>query len=148
MAEGTGFKLVIADPYFANASESARAAVKRHLLCSGKVYYDVVDAIEKAGLRDVVAVTRVEQIAPFPYHEVRDADKNFPNAEVAWVQEEHMNMGPWTYVQPRIETAVKGHRGDIRVRYFGRGPSAVAATGSHKISHDELHAFLHACTTL
>ncbi len=140
MAEGTKFQVVIGDTHF--SSPAAAAKVKRHVLCSGKVYYEIIDQLEKSGLRDIVAVTRVEQISPFPFHEIRAEDNKYPkSAELVWVQEEHMNMGPWTYVQPRIETAVRERRGvNFRVRYIGRAPAAAAATGSHHTHAGEVVA--------
>lgn len=140
----TKFQVVIGDPYFSDATMSRTSKVRRHIMCSGKVYYEIIEQIEKAGLRDVVAVTRLEQVSPFPFQEVRNEDARYPNAELVWVQEEHMNMGPWTYVQPRIETAVKEKRGDsFRVRYIGRAPSAAAATGSGKVHTEEQQCLVH-----
>jgi 2-oxoglutarate dehydrogenase E1 component len=148
LEEGTAFRPVIGD---ATAAADA-AAVKRHVLCSGKVYFDLVDALEKAGpeVRKAVAVTRVEMIAPFPMRAVAAEDAKYPNAtETVWAQEEHMNMGPWVYAGPRAETAVRQNRGkDHRVRYIGRAPAAAAATGSGKVHTQELEAFLNEVVTL
>ncbi len=141
MDEGTAFRPVIADPAVEDPSK-----VTRHILCSGKVYFDIVEALNKAGpeVRQRVAVTRVEQIAPFPSRAVAAVDASYPNAtETVWAQEEHMNMGPWSYAGPRTETAVAGLRGkDHRVRYIGRAPAAAAATGSGAVHAQELEQFL------
>jgi len=92
----------------------------------------------------------VEQIAPFPSRAVQAEDARYPNAvDTVWAQEEHMNMGPYTYAGPRAETATKVNRGDNhRVKYVGRPPAAAAATGSGKVHAQELENFLAELTTL
>ncbi len=86
----------------------------------------------------------VEQVAPFPYHEFIKNVKQFENAELFWVQEEHMNQGFWNYVKPRIESAMKfdGQLKRAHVEYIGRGPSGASATGHHDVHEKELQAFL------
>jgi len=103
--------------------------VQRILLCSGKIYYELFQERERLGLNNV-AITRVEQIAPFPFDKIKDEIKRFPNAEIYWVQEEPMNMGCWTYVEPRIRTVLQTV-GDVRQSpgYIGRNASAAPATG-------------------
>ena len=113
--------------------------VKKVIFCSGKVYYDLVKEREKKGLEGEVAITRLEQICPFPYDGVIDELTKYPNAQVTWVQEEHKNMGAWSYVQPRFETAV-GHK--FRVNYVGRNVSPSPATGNKSKHYAELKAFL------
>jgi 2-oxoglutarate dehydrogenase E1 component len=113
--------------------------IRRVLLCSGKVYYDLLRHREDSHNRDVV-IGRVEQICPFPFFDVRAMVDKYPNAEVVWVQEEAMNSGAWSYVEPRIETALK-HR-SIRARYVGRRPSASPATGNSMLHDMELKEFL------
>ena len=78
------------------------------------------------GLMDRIAIARVEQICPFPYDGVTSEMAKYPNAKVTWVQEEHKNMGAWSYVQPRFETAT-GHK--IKIAYVGRNVSPSPATG-------------------
>lgn len=136
LAEGTHFRPVIGDDHV-NPSK-----VKRHVICSGKVYFDIIEHLEKAGVRDQVAVTRIEQISPFPFAEVEAEDKKYSHADIIFVQEEHMNFGPYSYIAPRIETAVKGHRHNVRVPYVGRPPAAAPATGAGKIHSAELANFL------
>ena len=83
-------------------------------------------------------------MAPFPYHSFLENVKNFPNAQLFWVQEEHMNQGCWTYVQPRIEAAMKmgSLNKQAHVEYVGRNSSAATATGHHDVHDNELEAFL------
>jgi len=87
-----------------------------------------------------VAITRVEQISPFPFDKVKKEGDRFKNAEVVWCQEEPKNAGAWAYVQPRIETALRG-TSDARPSYAGRGPSAAVSTG-YKDVHDKEQAKL------
>jgi 2-oxoglutarate dehydrogenase E1 component len=105
--------------------------VKRVLLCSGKVYYDLVEqrSAEKA---NEVAVLRIEQLYPFPADQLRrELDKYRRASEWVWVQEESMNMGAWTYMESRLRTL--GHP----CEYVGRDASASPATGSHSIHKRE-----------
>jgi 2-oxoglutarate dehydrogenase E1 component len=116
--------------------------VKKVLICSGQVYYDLIAERQKLKSEDVAIIT-LEQIAPFPYKELYEAIKPYSNAQITWTQEEHMNQGCWGYVEPRINNLLK--KGGIksnRVSYVGRNPSSASATG-HQLTHDkELHSLL------
>jgi len=122
--------------------ESVKAPedIKRVVICSGQVYYDLIKEREKKGADDVV-ICRVEQIAPFPWdHVERWADK-YPNADFKWCQEEHFNMGAWFYVAPRINRVLmKVER--PAVEYAGRAPSASTATGHLGAHNREYAAFM------
>lgn len=111
--------------------------VRRVLMCTGKVYYDLIKGREERGLDDV-AIVRVEQISPFPFDFVAEQSALYPDAELVWVQEEPQNMGCWTYVRPRIWSAVR-HFNDTkkRVGYAGRNASASPATGHNKVHQAE-----------
>lgn len=127
MAEGTQFHRLL--PESTPEKLVADENVKRLVLCSGKVYYDLLQEREARGIDDV-ALVRVEQIAPFPFDKVAEQAAKYKNAEVAWVQEEPQNMGFWTYVSPRIETALnKINNDDRRPLYVGRTAAASPATG-------------------
>ena len=109
-------------------------AVRRIIFCSGQVYYNLLNARNANDIQDV-AITRVEQISPFPYDLLaREADK-YPKAEIVWAQEEPMNAGAWTYVQPRIRSALNtlssSHK-NVDAQYAGRCASASTATGNKK----------------
>ncbi|MBI1215538.1 MAG: 2-oxoglutarate dehydrogenase E1 component [Alphaproteobacteria bacterium] len=106
--------------------------VKRVVICSGKVDYDLLDAREKHGLKNV-AVVRLEQLYPFPEKPLADELKKYPNAEIIWCQEEPQNQGGWTFVDRRIESVLTGikHKAGRPV-YVGRAEAAAPATGSHK----------------
>ena len=103
--------------------------IKRVVLCSGKVYYDLYDAREAAG-RDDVYILRVEQLYPFPARTLMHEMGRFANADVVWCQEEPKNMGAWTFIEPNIEW-VLDHLGNAckHPRYAGRPASASTATG-------------------
>jgi 2-oxoglutarate dehydrogenase E1 component len=103
--------------------------IKRVVLCSGKVYYDLYETREERGIDDVV-ILRVEQLYPVPARTLIEEVGRFKNAEVVWCQEEPKNMGAWTFMEPNLEwvlehCAVKAQR----PRYAGRPASASTATG-------------------
>ena len=104
--------------------------VRRILMCSGKIYYDLIARRKELAL-DNVAIVRVEQIYPYPEKQIRDLVHRYPlTAEVVWVQEEPRNMGAWRFVQERLDPML-GESGR-NVYYVGRKPSASPATGSYK----------------
>jgi 2-oxoglutarate dehydrogenase E1 component len=103
--------------------------IRRVVLCSGKVYYDLFETREAAKRNDVYLL-RVEQLYPFPARGLIEQLKRFPNAEIVWCQEEPKNMGAWTYIEHNIEW-VLDHLTPKRKgpRYAGRPASASTATG-------------------
>ena len=118
------FESAIGDPQAAGA--------ERAILCSGKVYYDLLAARAETGAP--AAIVRLEQLAPFPVAELRAALDALPAAtDVLWVQEEPRNMGAWAYVSERFGELRRG----TALRYVGRPPSASPATGSAEIFHEE-----------
>ncbi|GHA24445.1 2-oxoglutarate dehydrogenase subunit E1 [Devosia pacifica] len=116
--------------------------IRRVILCSGKVYYDLLEDREKRGINDVYLL-RVEQLYPFPAKAVLDEVNRFANAEVVWCQEEPKNMGAWSFIQPYVEWVLDqlGRTGQ-RVRYVGRPASASTATGLMRTHLAQLQAFL------
>ncbi len=119
------------------------ARIKRVVMCTGKVYYDLYDAREKEGLDDVYLM-RLEQLYPFPARALIDELGRFSKAEMVWCQEEPKNMGGWSFVEPNIEW-VLDHIGAKhgRARYAGRAASAATATGQASKHLEELKAFTH-----
>ncbi|KAH8825079.1 2-oxoglutarate dehydrogenase E1 component [Flagelloscypha sp. PMI_526] len=118
--------------------------IRRHILCSGQVYQTLIAERKAKGYNDV-AISRVEQISPFPYDLVAPHLDQYPNADLLWCQEEPMNNGAWSYIGPRIATAAENteHHKDKYPYYAGRGPTSSVATGS-KIQHKkEIEQFLH-----
>ncbi len=108
------------------------AAVKRVVLCSGKIYYDLLEERNARGAADVT-IMRLEQLYPFPTLALAQELKKYPQAEVIWCQEEPANMGAWTFVDRRIEAVLSmlGMTPD-RPRYVGRPEAASPAVGLHK----------------
>lgn len=115
--------------------------IKRVVICSGKVYYDLLAERDKRGLEDVY-ILRLEQFYPFPAHSMVTELSRFKDAEVIWCQEEPKNQGAWTFVEPNIEWVLsKIDAKHSRPRYAGRNASASPATGlakSHKAEQDAL----------
>ena len=108
---------------------TAPAKVRRVVLCTGKVYYDLLQAREDKVIDDV-AIVRVEQLYPWPKETIAKELAKYKNAEVVWCQEEPANMGYWTFVDRRIEYALEGL--DVKSKrpiFAGRSPAASPATG-------------------
>jgi 2-oxoglutarate dehydrogenase E1 component len=105
------------------------AKMRRVVICSGKVYFDLYEERENRGIDDIYLL-RVEQLYPFPLKAMCELLNRFPGAEIVWCQEEPQNMGAWTFAEPRIQAVLDvikaGHR---NVRYAGRPASASTATG-------------------
>jgi len=125
---GTHFKRVYLED--GPAKDNAEN-VKRLVLCTGKVYFDLITTRHKLELDDQIAIIRLEQIAPFPYDLVHEEVKRYKNAEYVWAQEEHKNMGAWAFVQPRFNSLFP--EASV-IKYAGRKPSASPATGN-KYTH-------------
>jgi len=124
MGPNTGFQLVI------NDDTVDPNQIRRLILCSGKVYYDLYQEREKRQLMDI-ALVRVEQFYPFPRQALIDALAAYhQNAEVIWCQEEPINMGAWTFMDRRLESVLEASQlRQKRPKCIGRRPAAAAATG-------------------
>ncbi len=116
--------------------------MRRVVMCSGKVYYDLYDAREQRGIDDVYLL-RLEQLYPFPVQALKQELERFPQAEMIWCQEEPKNMGSWMFVEPNIELVLRDI-GAIHTRpvYAGRPASAATATGLMSKHMAELEAFV------
>ncbi len=116
--------------------------IRRVVLCTGKVYYDLLEDREKRGVNDVYLL-RVEQLYPFPAKALLDELSRFKNAEIVWCQEEPKNMGAWAFVQPYIDWVLEqmGRPGE-RPRYVGRAAAAATAVGLMRTHLQQLQAFL------
>ncbi|KAJ9160071.1 hypothetical protein P3X46_025506 [Hevea brasiliensis] len=133
--QGTRFKRLIRDQ---NDHSDLEEGIRRLVLCSGKVYYELEEERNRLSEKDV-AICRVEQLCPFPYDLVQRELKRYPNAEIVWCQEEPMNMGAYSYIAPRLYTTMRTMgRGSFEdVKYVGRAPSASTATGFYSNHKDE-----------
>ena len=147
MARGTSFHRVMVDGAEAGCDVGgvqlvADDKIKRVILCSGKVYFDLVDARAKAG-RDDVYLLRLEQFYPWPLKTLTNVLARFANAELVWCQEEPKNMGGWSFVDPWLElTLGKMKIKAKRARYVGRPASASTAAGLMSRHLKELESFL------
>lgn len=104
-------------------------AVNRLVLCSGKIYYEMLEATSTAPEGNV-ALARIEQLYPFPAKKVEALLAKYKNvSDVLWVQEEPQNMGGWTFVRPRLENLLSDPK---KLRYVGRRDSGTTAEGSTK----------------
>lgn len=141
---GSFFRRVMWDDAQVGNSDTKLVAddkIKRVVICSGKVYYDLLAERDKRGIDDIY-ILRLEQFYPFPAHSMVTELDRFKEAEIVWCQEEPKNQGAWTFVEPNIEW-VLGKIGarHSRPRYAGRHASASPATGlasRHKAEQDAL----------
>ncbi|WP_119461704.1 2-oxoglutarate dehydrogenase E1 component [Rhodospirillaceae bacterium SYSU D60014] len=125
MAEGTSFHRVLWD----DAQPDADKDVKRVVLCSGKVYYDLFEERARRGSSNIYLM-RLEQLYPFPCKALTQELGRFPQAEIVWCQEEPKNMGAWSFAAPEVETLMAeiGSK-QRRLIYCGRPAAAAPATG-------------------
>jgi len=104
--------------------------IRKVVICSGKIYYDLIDAREKSKNKDVVIV-RLEQLYPFPAKTLASILKRYKNADFIWCQEEPKNMGGWNTVKNYIDRTLEMiNFKDINVKYVGRQASSSTATGN------------------
>ncbi|SHI97743.1 2-oxoglutarate dehydrogenase E1 component [Shimia gijangensis] len=115
--------------------------IKRVVLCSGKVYYDLLEERDNRGIDDVYLM-RIEQFYPFPAHSLIKELERFKGAEMVWCQEEPKNQGAWSFIEPNIEWALTRIKAKhTRPVYAGRPASASPATGlasQHKAQQEAL----------
>jgi 2-oxoglutarate dehydrogenase E1 component len=147
MAEGSSFHRVLWDDAelksgHTTATLKPAEQIRRVILCSGKVYYDLLEAREEQGVDDVY-ILRLEQFYPWPMKSLSTELARFPGAELVWCQEEPKNMGGWTFVDPWLElTLARLTVAAKRARYVGRPASASTAAGLMSRHNKELKTFL------
>jgi 2-oxoglutarate dehydrogenase E1 component len=123
------------DGHFQEVLDDPRppSSPRRLVMCSGKVFYDLIEARERDGVEDV-AVVRIEQLYPFNEALFSRLVEPYRNAEeVIWAQEETKNRGAWSYMLQRLLELLP----DRRIRYVGREPSASPATGSLRVHREQ-----------
>ena len=124
--------LVGADLSNTNLENQNIDEISRVIICSGKIYFDLIEEREKTKSKNVYII-RLEQLYPFPYEPLTLELKKFKKVEVVWCQEEPKNMGPWGFVSSRINNLLKKIQDNNQKLYFiGRRASAVPATGSYE----------------
>jgi 2-oxoglutarate dehydrogenase E1 component len=146
MGPGTSFHRVLWDDAQSREGEKIKLVaddkIRRVVLCSGKVYYDLYEGREAAGIDDVY-ILRVEQFYPFPARSLMTELGRFPKAEVVWAQEEPKNMGAWSFIEPNLEWVLDQVKAEhARPRYAGRPASAATATGLAKKHAQEQQSVL------
>ncbi|MFT4279321.1 MAG: 2-oxoglutarate dehydrogenase E1 component [Rhodopseudomonas sp.] len=146
LGSDTSFHRILLDDAQTQPDEKTKlvadAKIRRVVVCSGKVYYDLYDEREKRGIDDVYLL-RVEQLYPVPLKTLVHELSRFKDAELVWCQEEPRNMGGWHFIEPYLEWVQNQieakHR---RPRYAGRPASAATATGLMSKHLAQLKAFL------
>jgi 2-oxoglutarate dehydrogenase E1 component len=123
------------------------AQIKRVVLCTGKVYFDLMDEREKRN-ETRIQILRLEQLYPFPESVLADELRRFPNADLIWCQEEPKNQGAWTFLAPRLETTLDHLGRKDKAVYVGRPEYASTAAGLMSQHTAELKAFLNEALTL
>ncbi|KAI9884205.1 MAG: cis-prenyltransferase [Watsoniomyces obsoletus] len=124
------FQWIIPDPEHGSTINDPES-IERVILCSGQVYVALQKHRANKGIKDA-AITRIEQLNPFPWAQLKENLDRYPNAKnIVWCQEEPLNAGGWSFTQPRIETLLNSteHHNRKHVLYAGRNPSASVATG-------------------
>jgi 2-oxoglutarate dehydrogenase E1 component len=121
----------------------ADAKIRRVILCTGKVYYDLIERRQAQNLKDI-AIIRLEQLYPFPATYLKAELQRYPQAEFIWAQEEPQNMGAWTFIDRRLEGILKelGLKNN-RPLYRGRPEAAATATGSYQRHEQEQERLIH-----
>lgn len=146
LAKGTTFHRILYDDAQMQPNEATKLVpdekIRRIVLCSGKVYYDLYEEREKRGIDDIYLM-RVEQLYPVPLKALVAELSRFKKAEVVWCQEEPRNMGAWHFIEPYLEWVLNQVNGvSRRPRYVGRAASAATATGLMSKHQAQLKAFL------
>ena len=149
LGPGTSFHRLLWDNCETNKGEKIKLVrddrIRRVVICSGKVYYDLHEEREKRGIDDVYLL-RVEQLYPFPLKALVQELSRFKKAEVVWCQEEPKNMGAWNFVETYLEWVLEQVGGKSqRPRYAGRPAAAATATGLMSKHLAQLKAFLDEC---
>ena len=126
MGDGTTFHRVLWD----SGEVLPDDKIKRVVLCTGKIYYDLYEDRVKRGIKDVY-ILRMEQMFPFPHQVLLEELKRFPKAEIVWCQEEPRNMGAWTFMREPLEAVLaEMGRAGTPIAYIGRPAAASPATGN------------------
>ncbi|MBO0346468.1 2-oxoglutarate dehydrogenase E1 component [Roseibium limicola] len=145
MNQDSTFHRLLWDDAEMGSSETKLVAddkIRRVVMCSGKVYFDLLDEREKRGIDDVYLL-RVEQLYPFPKKALAHELNRFKNADMVWCQEEPKNMGSWFFVEPYIEWVLEQIGAKVkRPVYAGRNAMASTATGLMSAHLAQLQAFL------
>jgi 2-oxoglutarate dehydrogenase E1 component len=146
MGPGTSFHRVLWDDAEWKPGSSVKLKadkdIRRVVLCTGKVYYDLFEERERRGIEDV-QLLRLEQLYPYPEETLEKELMRFRKSDFLWVQEEPKNMGAWSFLSPLLdESLTRIGATSPRFRYAGRKAAASPATGLYSTHNEELKAFL------
>ena len=146
MGEGTSFHRILYDDAQMLPDQTIKLVpdnkIRRVILCTGKVYYDLYEEREKRGIDDIY-IMRVEQLYPVPMKALVQEMTRFKGAEFVWCQEEPRNMGAWHFIEPYLEWVFNQiNAAHKRPRYAGRPAMAATATGLMSKHLAQLKAFL------
>jgi len=146
LGDGTSFHRILHDDAAMLPDEPIKLVaddkIRRVVLCSGKVYFDLYEEREKRGIDDIYLM-RIEQLYPVPLKALVQELSRFKSAEVVWCQEEPRNMGAWHFIEPYLEWVLnQAGAANRRPRYTGRAASAATATGLMSKHLAQLKAFL------
>ena len=133
---GSHFRWIIPDQSHESGEIESHENIERVIMCSGQVYAALLKHRQTNEIKNT-AITRIEQLNPFPWQQLKENLDSYPNAKnIVWCQEEPLNSGAWSFMQPRIETMLNEteHHNRRHCLYAGRNPSASVATGL-KASH-------------
>ena len=148
---GSSFHRVLWDDAEKGHSDTQLVAdkdIKRVVMCSGKVYYDLLEERDARGIDDVYLL-RIEQFYPFPAHSLTKELERFKGAEMVWCQEEPKNQGAWSFIEPNIEWALTRIKAKhTRPVYAGRAASASPATGLASQHKAQQAALVNAALTI
>ncbi len=135
--ENIGFREILSDVSILDPQK-----VTHLIVCSGKIYYELLAYKQQQNLKQGPAILRLEQIYPFPYYQLKDILEGYPQLkQVLWVQEEPQNMGAFHFVSFYMHSLIKDLQLEKGFQYVGRPPSASPATGSaqrHKIEQEKI----------
>lgn len=133
------FQPVLADPAHEAGEIESPENISRVIFCSGQIFASLVKQQATLGLRDT-AITRIEELHPFPWREVKANLDKYPSAQsVVWAQEEHYNGGAWHYIRDRLDAVLQksDYLAGRKLLYAGRAPSASPAAGWKKVHEAE-----------
>lgn len=132
MAPGTKFQPVLQDPSIQDASK-----VEKVVFVSGKFYYDLVKEREARGHNERMALVRIEELSPFPQHEVQKEIEKFHTAnQFVWCQEEPQNAGAYAFMAPRLAQLLPKNKA-MEIEYVGRAPLSAPAVGISSVFKKE-----------
>ena len=131
------------EPVIDDARVTDRSAVKRVVLTSGKIYYDIIGELDKRGTSDV-AVVRMEQFYPLPIEQLNGILRQYPNADLVWTQDEPENQGAWPFMCLELTKYLEGRT----LKVASRPASASPAAGSMKRSTQEQAALIETALAL